>query len=481
MKHSVRRRLLVTLLSATIVVWTATAIVSYYDARTEVYDLFDAQLAQAAQVLMSLVEHEMQEELQETHSSGAEKGLITELEEHLAGHRYEKKVAFQIWVGRDRYVFRSPQAPAVPLSAVDSGFSDETIGNHRWRVVTLSEQGGLIRVQVGERFEIRRELIHRITFRLLAPLIIGLPLLALLIWVSVGRSLTPFSRLARDIAVRDPSSLQPVGVDPIPVEAEPLVNALNALFARLRQAFEREKRLTADAAHELRTPLAGLRTQAEVAQRATDAREKHNALAQLMKGVDRTTHLVEQLLTMARLDPDIGLQDFEAVDLKEIASGVLADLSNAAIEKEIDIELQGDRASIVRGNADALRVLVRNLADNAIRYTPHDGRVVVSVGPMGSHIELTVSDSGPGIPTDERERVFERFYRRAGSPAAGSGLGLSIAHRIAALHRARLNLDSSVYGGLQVKVLFPLNTARSVGTYTKRSGSVGSVKNASGV
>ncbi|MDX1488222.1 MAG: ATP-binding protein [Acidiferrobacterales bacterium] len=454
MKYSVRRRLLVTLLSATIVVWTATAVVSYYDARTEVYDLFDAQLAQAAQVLMSLVEHEMQEELREPRSGGAEKGLITELEEHLAGHRYEKKVAFQIWVGRDRYVFRSPQAPEVPLSTADSGFSNETVGNHRWRVVTLSEQGGLIRVQVGERFEIRRELIHRITLRLLAPLIIGLPLLALLIWVSVGRSLAPFSRLARDIAARDPSSLQPVGVNPIPVEAKPLVTALNALFARLRQAFEREKRLTADAAHELRTPLAGLRMQAEVAQRATDKREKHNALSQLIKGVDRTTHLVEQLLTMARLDPDIGLQDFQTVDLREIVTEVLAELSNGAIEKKIDIELRGDEPTMVRGNADGLRVLVRNLVDNAIRYTPHNGEVAVSIVSTGNRIELTVSDSGPGIAADEREQVFERFYRGHESPAGGSGLGLSIVRRIAALHDASVILGAPAHGGLEVRVVF---------------------------
>jgi two-component system sensor histidine kinase QseC len=454
MKYSVRRRLLVTLMSATIVVWTATAVVSYYDARTEVYDLFDAQLAQAAQVLMSLVEHEMQEELRETRSGVSEKKLITELEEHLAGHRYEKKVAFQIWVGRDRYVFRSPQAPAVPLSIADSGFSNETIDNHRWRVVTLSEEGGLIRVQVGERFEIRRDLIHRITLRLLAPLIIGLPLLALVIWASVGRSLVPFSRLARDIAARDPSSLQPVGVNPIPVEARPLVNALNALFARLGQAFEREKRLTADAAHELRTPLAGLRTQAEVAQRATDESEKHNALSQLVKGVDRTTRLVEQLLTMARLDPDIGLQDFQDVELREIVSEVLAELSNSAIERGIDIELQGEGTHIVRGNAEALRVLVRNLVDNAIRYTPQAGRVVVSIASTRNQIGLTVSDNGPGIVPDERERVFERFYRGHESPAGGSGLGLSIVRRIAALHDASVILGTSTYGGLEVRVAF---------------------------
>lgn len=454
MKYSVRRRLLVTLLSATVLVWTGTAVVSYLDARRVVNDLFDAQLAQAAEVLMSLVRHELLEELEAQLSGDPGKRLISDLEEDLAGYGYEKKVAFQIWVGRNGTVFSSPQAPVTPLSAAAGGFSDERVENHRWRVVTLSDHGGAIRVHVGERAEVRRALIHRIALRLLGPLIVGLPLLALLIWISVGRSLVPFRQLAREVAERAPSHLQPIGHNPIPVEAKPLVDALNQLFDRLRQAFEREKRLTADAAHELRTPLAGVKTQAEVARRAVGDSERRNALEQVINGVDRTTHLVDQLLTMARLDPEVGLQEFAQLDLREVVSDVLVELSGAAAAKEIDLSLE-ETGGRVFGSAEALRILARNLIDNAIRYTPHGGRVAVAVISSADGVTLKVDDSGPGIPPEQRARVFERFYRGHESHAAGSGLGLSIARRIAYLHGADIGLDTSAYGGLEVHVLFP--------------------------
>lgn len=441
------------LLTATVLVWTGTAVFSYFDTRHQVNALFDAELAQAADVLMSLVSHEMREALDTQLGGDPGKRLIKDLEEDLAGYGHEKKVGFQIWVGRDGTVFRSPQAPETPFSSATSGFSNERIESHRWRVVTLSDDAGLIRVQVGERFEIRRELIHRIALRLLTPLIVGLPLLALLIWLSVGRSLRPFRQLAADIARRAPSHLRPIQHNPIPVEAKPLVDALNELFDRLQQAFEREKRLTADAAHELRTPLAGLKTQAEVAGRAVDRAERKNALEQIIKGVDRTTRLVEQLLTMARLDPEVQLQDLTRIDLRELTSGVLAELSPSATEKDIDLSL-AETSGAVFGNADALGVLVRNLVDNAIRYTPAGGRVVVSVDSVGDRATLTVADSGPGIPPDEREQVFERFYRGRESAGSGSGLGLSIARRIAYLHGADIELGASAYGGLEVRIVF---------------------------
>jgi len=455
MTFSVRRRLLFVLLTATGIVWTVTALVSYYDARREINELFDAQLAQSAQVLMSLVEHEAKEELQKAIVQDTQKGLITRLNDHLTGHRYEKNIAFQISIGHGRFVFHSPQAPATPLSSVDSGFSDEKIGDYRWRVISLSEQGGLIRVSVGERFEVRRDLLHRITERLLAPLIVVLPVLALIIWLSVGRLFAPFAQLADDVGTRDPASLQPIN-DAVPAEAKPLVTALNGLFARLRQALEREKRLTADTAHELRTPLAGFRMQAEVAKRSVNDGERQNALNQLIKGVDRTTHLVEQLLTMARLEPEIGSTGLQSVYLTEIVSGVLAELNASAIDKGIDIDFRHDETIIICADADSVRILVRNLIDNAIRYTPHGGHVTISVSSVQDQTEFTVSDSGPGIEPQEQDRVFERFRRGRDSPAAGSGLGLSIVRRIADLHGASVTLGTSAYGGLEVRVMFQL-------------------------
>jgi signal transduction histidine kinase len=457
---SVRRRLLLTLLTAVVVVWTVTAVVIYHDVRREVNGVFDANLANTAQLLMSLVRHDMEKELSNYSGGDGERRLIVRLGESFPANRYDKNIAFQVWVGGKGPVFRSARAPETPLSSAVSGFSDEKINGHGWRVVTLSEPDGLVRVNVAERSEIRRELIEDIAQPLLAPLIVGLPLLALLIWLSVGRSLRPFRRLAREIASREPSNLQPLLQDPVPIEAKPLVDALNALFERLQQAIDREKRLTTDAAHELRTPLAGLRTQAEVAQRAVDQREKHNALQQLISGVDRTTRLVEQLLAMARLDPEVRLHDLVSVDMREITAEALAELATDAAEKNIDLGLEDGKArATIRGDPASLHVLVSNLVNNAIRYTPAGGRVTASVTSSQDQIVLRVSDSGPGIAPDQRQRVFERFYRGQTSPGTGSGLGLSIAQRIADLHDASIVLGTSIYGGLEVQVVFQGETA----------------------
>jgi two-component system sensor histidine kinase QseC len=456
---SVRRRLLLTLLSAAVVVWTVTAAVIYHDVHREVNDLFDANLANTAQLLLSLVGHEMEEDLKNYSGANGQRRLITKLDESFSSNRYNKKVAFQVWIGGKGPVFRSARAPETPLSSVTSGFSDEKIAGHNWRVVTIASKSGLVRVNVAERSEIRRELIEDIAQPLLVPFILGLPLLALLIWLSVGRSLRPFRRLARQIASREPSNLQPLVQNPVPIEAKPLVDALNALFERLQQAIDREKRLTTDAAHELRTPLAGLRTQAEVAQRAVDEREKRNALQQLIHGVDRTTRLVEQLLTMARLDPEVKLHDLVPVDMHEIAGEVLAEMTADATGKKIDLSLEGQTGTaVISGDGASLQMLVRNLVNNAIRYTPAGGHVVVSVTSSHDQVVLKVSDSGPGIAAEERERVFERFYRGQDSSGTGSGLGLSIAQRIAALHRACIILATSVYGGLEVQVVFHRET-----------------------
>ncbi len=452
MNTSIRRRLLITLLSTTLVVWAVIALTSYFDARNEIDDLFDAHLAQSARVLMSLVSDELKEELMADSGEEREDRLIAALEEHLSGQRYEHELVFQIWVGGHGSNFHSAGAPTTPLSDIDHGLSDEEIAGQRWRVFTLTD--GSIRVQMGELSDVRGELIDQIAIQLLIPLLLGLPLLAVLIWLGIGRSLAPLNQLARDIEGRAPAHLHPIQDNPIPVEARPLVDALNGLFGRLKQAFEREKRLTGDAAHELRTPLAGLKTQAEVARRATNGRERYRALDQIIRGVDRSAHLVEQLLTMARLDPQVGLQDFVQLDLCEIVSDVVVDLSSDADAKQIDVRLEKEYRGSVWGNADILGILVRNLIDNAIRYTPNGGMVIVSITSTDGHVALRIADNGPGIPPEMRDHVFERFFRAHESLAPGSGLGLSIAQRIADLHNASINLKASSHDGLEVEVIF---------------------------
>lgn len=455
MSASIRRRLLFTLLTATLAVWGIIAVSSYFETRTEVNDLFDAQLAQAAEVLMSLVSHELEEELQEKQLEGKEEPLVQAVEEHLAAYRYRRKVAFQIWIRQNQPVFQSAGAPAAPFSDVNRGFSDESIEGTLWRVITLSKPDGSVGIHVGEQRTVRDDMVHRIALQQLIPVLLGLPLLAMLIWIGVARSLDPLNQIARNIAGRTPSQLHPVRSGPIPDEARPLVDALNGLFERLRQAFEREKRLTADAAHELRTPLAGLRTQAEVARRATGRAARDRALDRVIEGVDRSTHLVEQLLTMARIDPEAGLQAFAPVDLCEVTSSVMAEMAGDAIAKDINISLEEACAGMVQGDADALRILVRNLIDNAIRYTPDEGLVSVSIESSQDRVVLRVVDDGPGIPLDKRDAVFERFGRGNESLAPGTGLGLSIVRRITALHDGTVALETSIHDGLEVEVRLP--------------------------
>jgi two-component system sensor histidine kinase QseC len=444
---SLRRRLLLILLWSFAAAWLLLATMSYFNARHEIEELFDAQLAQSARVLLGLTLHEIEEE-NEPDIAGIDIVGVP------WGHKYEEKIAFQIWSG-EKLLLRSPNAPAVPMASA-SGYRDESIEDKPWRVFLLLDPAHGVRIAVGESYEIRDELIFDILFNTLLPILLTLPLLAVIIWTGVGRGLGPLKKVAAEIAQRSPSQLEPLTVRDTPEEIRPLALSLNRLLERLDEALESERRFTANAAHELRTPLAGLKTQAQVALRATDEPQRMQMLAKIVDGVDRATHLVGQLLTLARLDPDAAAAQYGPVDLARTAVAVVGERAPAALEKNIGIELAEDSRGTVSGDAAALAILISNLVDNAIRYTPSGGSVEVAVTGGEDGVTLTVTDSGPGIPELERARVFERFYRAPGSGSQGCGLGLSIVQRIAELHGASIELAAPATGsGLQVKVRFP--------------------------
>lgn len=449
--NSLRAKLLLLLLGIISVAWTVTAVFIYFDAHHEIDELFDAQLAQSAQVLLAQAGHDLHEL-----PGGREDddGIATEIV--TAGHKYERKIAFQIRDEHGRLLLRSASAPVEPLTVQVSGFADSVIEGKPWRVYVLQNGNGEIRVQVGERHTVRNELAASVAKRLLLPLGVVLPVLALLLWFAVGRGLSPLRRIGRDVAQRDPANLAPLEEGFVPAEIAPLLQALNALLGRLDNALESERRFTADAAHELRTPLAALKIQAQVARRAENEGQRADALDKLIQGADRATHLIGQLLTLARLDPAGGDAAFmTSCDLAAIARQTLADLSPAALEKDIELELSSPDSAMIYGNADMLGILLRNLADNAIRYTPPHGQVGISLRAAQGRIWLEVLDSGPGIPEQERQRVFDRFYRILGNDAAGSGLGLSIVKRISDFHKASLSLSAGEHGqGLRARVGF---------------------------
>ncbi|MGB4335983.1 MAG: ATP-binding protein [Chromatiaceae bacterium] len=441
---SLRRRLLALLLGGVTLGWAASLALSYHDAHHEIDEIFDANLVQVGQMLLALA------------SEYDDDDDIARLPADV--HKYQKKIVFQLWT-RDGYLLlRSRHAPAVPLTQED-GFS-EAIGadQARWRYYNQWDAERGLRAVVGENHEVRQELAGHIASRLLVSALLGLPLLAAWIWFATRRALAPIDAIADQVGRREPQHLGPLTPPSAPTEIRPLLGALNGLLARVDQALESERRFTADAAHELRTPLAALGVQASVAARARDTAERDHALAQIAAGTKRASHLVEQLLTLARLDPNLGITK-SLVRLDELAAEVCADQAGAALAKGIQLELDVGAEAWVRGNADLLRILLRNLVDNALRYVPAGGQVLINLAADARKVRLSVSDDGPGIAPDQRNQVLERFHRLAGQDIEGSGLGLSIVARIAEQHGACLELGDGLENdtggrGLRVGVVF---------------------------
>lgn len=299
----------------------------------------------------------------------------------------------------------------------------------------------------------RNEVAGEIAEQLLKPMLFALPALAVLLVVAIGFALMPLRQLARDVAARAPDRLDPLPIETLPTEVAPLVTRLNSLFADIIRALENERRFTADAAHELRTPLAALKAQAQVALASVDSDERRRALAQILVGCDRAAHLVEQLLTLARLDADPS-HPMQDLALRPIAEEVLALSAGEAMAHDCDLVLHEGDAQ-VRGDALLLQVLLRNLVDNALRHSGAT-QIEVAVVQQGQRAVLSVNDNGRGIAADERERVRQRFYRSASANSSGSGLGLSIVGRIAELHGGSIELVQPAAGnGVSLRVSLP--------------------------
>lgn len=365
-------------------------------------------------------------------------------------------IQFQIWDKEDKLVLHSSTAPKKPLSNGKSGFSTKWIDGQLWHVFTTYDKSSSLRVDVAERSDFREELEGRVTQDSIFIMLITYPFLGLLIWIIVGRGLDSIKQVTSEIRQRVPSYLEPVDLEAVPTEIKPLIDELNKLFKRLREAFEREKRFAADAAHELRTPLAALRAQTQVALKAVNEQDMRDALGKVLVGVDRSAHVVQQLLTLSRMVPQATIKEFEKVNVVKQAKDVIADLAPVALEKNTEIELiASDGSAVIMGYPTAIAILIRNLVDNAIRYTPNGSLVKVSIYAKNDQVYLKVLDNGPGIPEELRGRVFERFFRVLGNKTMGSGLGLGIVQQIAEIHDAQITLNAAEVGtGLEVTVIF---------------------------
>jgi two-component system OmpR family sensor kinase len=432
--NSIRRHLLVLLIAAlTLGVLVASAAV-YVLARQEANDLFDYHLEQVARSLPGRSFSAIDPEVQSIERAD------------------DGSVVIQIWDRAGVQLYFSRPSSLLPDRA-ELGFSTVQTPSGAWRVF-----GSLVGnnvVQVAQPIQARRQLAQDIALRTIMPLLLLLPVLGVAILWIVGRGLKPLKRIAAEVDARSAAALDPMTDAAVPDEVQPLVQALNSLLSRLQQALSAQRAFLADAAHELRTPLTAIQLQTQLLGRAHTEAERAEALLALEAGVERGSHLVQQLLTLARQEPTAAARAFAPVELAELARSVIAARTALALERGIDLGLARAEPGLLSGDAEALQALLGNLIDNALRYTPSGGKVDVETYQEGGARLLAVSDTGPGIPAAERERVFDRFYRVPGNRTPGTGLGLAIVKNIADIHGARVELGDAPGGGLRVVVTFP--------------------------
>ena len=456
--RSLQGRLLALVLVLVTLVWAAAALKTWRDARHELDELLDGHLAQAAALLV------VQQTGRWPKGRDARREREDEDDEHGSPlpdaptlHRYAPRVAFQVF-HEGRLVTRSAQAPVAPMlqEQAGDGFSTVAIDGERWRVFSARGAEDDVRVIVGESTGSRDAILGAVIGGTLWPLALALPLLGLAVWWAVRQGTEPLRRLGRQLAARRPDALQPVTLPGAPSEMQPLLDALNGLFARIDQLLQGERRFTADAAHELRTPIAAIRTQAQVAMAESDDGQRRHALAAVMAGCDRATRLVEQLLTLARLEAAGASAKARPVDLVPVVRHVVGEVASAALARGQEIDFDGSGECRVAADETLAAVLVRNLVDNAVRYAPAGAAVRVTLGSEADRIRLRVEDGGPGLDDAAMARLGERFFRVLGSGATGSGLGWSIVRRIADVQSADVRVGrSATLGGLEVTVTWP--------------------------
>jgi len=429
--------------------------ISYRYAAHEIEELYDASLAQNARLLEGLLQAPLPDDDRDILLNSLEEALLRaeQSDKRFAGHRYESKLAFQLWE-EDRLLLRSASAPHTPLVQQPAGYSTLTVNEYAWRVYVLDVPNSTKRVVVSEREDVRGELISAVALRTLMPDLIGLPFLTLLLWWSIGWGLAPLSRLAEQIRNRDPHNLKPLPLYPMPQELGTIAGALNRLLERLRQLRVREQRFIADAAHELRTPLAVLDLHAQNALAADNAEDREASLHYLRSGVARSTRLVSQLLTLARLDPEEEpLPELRHANVLLETRETLAKLSPLAAERQQQLLLNADDQAdwTMEEEPGAIETLIQNLVGNAMQHSPAQSIVTVTLEAASQGITIMVDDQGPGIPVHERSQVVERF-QRAG-PGAGAGLGLSIVERLVKRHEGLLRLEDAPGNGLRIRAV----------------------------
>lgn len=432
---SIRRFLIVVSLAVITLVNFIAAVQGYRTGLTNTDQLFDAKLVEIASVIAEL---------------GVE-------DAHLQQGLQPAPVMFQLLDESGQVVKRSSLAPDSPLSFAPGTFSMVNFNGIRWRVYVSDQLNHGYRVAVAESYDERYFLAEGIILKTIVPILIGLPVLMLLVWLIVTRGLRPLKKLTAEVAGKRSQDLTPIECTEVPEELQPLSDAMNQLLGRLSKAFDREKRFSGDAAHELRTPLSALKI--NLFNLKKQLPENDDDCVSMEESIDRMGHLIEQMLLLYRLSPEQLQSEFVDVDLYEIAQQTIAENYTAIERKQQEISLEGESV-LISGDAFALNTLIKNLVDNANKYTPAQGQIVVTVTEGRDWAELVVEDSGEGIPAEEKERILERFYRLQGhantASIQGCGLGLSIVQNIVELHGGELSIGKSPsLGGLRIEITLP--------------------------
>lgn len=430
---SIRLRLLLMLLAMLAFAALLMGLVAYRTVLAETETLFDYQLRQMALSLR-------------------DQGEIAP-DQARALNDEDLDFVIQIWSADGRSIYASRPHSALPARAL-LGFADLTVQSETWRTFSVVSNDRVI--QVAQPRRIRRQLATDAAVHSVAPLVVVAPLLAVVIWWLAAMILKPLAAVAAGLRARDAGSLVALPTHDLPDEIAPLVRALNDLLQRLRNALDSQRAFTADAAHELRSPLTALKLQMKVLEQADDPPARAEAQAALAAGIDRAARLVEQLLALARHEPGAPPVASSRLDLAELARSVMADLVPLAVARRQSLLRHGEQAVMVDGDEAALGLLIRNLVDNAIRHAPTGSPIELTVDDAGGAPRLLVDDAGPGIPEEERARVFDRFYRRHATESEGTGLGLAIVRSIAEQHGASVHLSDSPLGGLRISVDFPV-------------------------
>ncbi|WP_394169338.1 ATP-binding protein [Saccharospirillum alexandrii] len=437
--------------ASALMAWT-----SFNDAAHEVEELYDAHLAQQARILSKLITG-----LNDTPLSQVEKlrllstlEELNTLEENRGGHPYESKVVFQVWQDGN-LILRSFNAPAEQLTNITSGYADELASGDQWRIFVLPGLNGQNRILFAERQDVRGELVTKIALRSLLPELLGAPLLALLLWLAIGYGLKPLEKLAEDVRNRDPRSLNPLPEANLPAELATIQQSINFLLAQIKDMREREQHFIADAAHELRTPMSILSLHTQNALASIDETDRQASLVALKAGIERTTRVVSQLLTLARLEPDSPSAKTE-IDPLAVSRQVLAGLAPLAWHQSTELLLRNEESTgwSLTLEPGSLDILLQNLVGNALQHAGRGGKVEVlwQLGTGG--LELTIQDNGPGVSDADKHLLFQRFYR-GGGEHSGAGLGLAIVARIVERHQGKLTLSDTENGGLTVTVFWP--------------------------